>query len=324
MSDSRNRNNDDIRYIASSIAAASAEMTAFANQVRPLVTSALEAQQRIAQMTAPIKEIQERMATISRTMNSFRSSLAEFSEMHDTAALMASSIGKIAREASKYQPIISELYRRLPSPEDTNEAISNIDFEILGQAADEVISQDDKTEADNGSDDTSDTAESADDFVDAVATKIADKYNLSFQQSDGKARLHISAETVITIIITCIMSLPGFILDTKTLLQNESDKPKVIYQQQVQITNNYYQFMSGASIDELNDANFRIVAQNIVVRIKHDCHSHVVDRLEAGDVVQVIGKYRKWRHIEWTDEDNHLRIGWIQNYKLAKFRIITS
>lgn len=321
MSDSRNRNNDDIRYVARSITTASVEMTAFANQVRPLVTSALEALQRIAQMTAPIKEIQKRMATISRTMNSFRNSLAEFSEMHDTAALMASSIGKIAREASKYQPIISELYRRFPVTDETDDAISDIDFEVLGQAADEVISQDDQTEANNGSDDT---AESADDFVDAVATKIADKYNQSLQQSDSKARFHISAETVITIIITCIMSLPGFILDTKTLLQNESDKPKFIYQQQVQITNNYYQFMSGASIDELNDANFRIVAQNIVVRIKHDCHSHVVDRLEAGDVVQVIGKYRKWRHIEWTDEDNHLRIGWIQNYKLAKFMIITS
>lgn len=318
MADSNHHNNDDIRYIASSIAAASVEMTAFANQIRPLVTSALEAQQRIAQMTAPIKEIQKRMATISRTMNSFRISLAEFSEMHDTAALMVSSIGKIAREASKYQPIISELYRRFPVTDETDDAISDIDFEVLVQAADEVISQDDQTEANNGSDDT---AESADDFVDAVATKIADKYNLSFQQSDGKARLHISAEAVITIIITCIMSLPGFILDTKTLLQNESDKPKIIYQQQVQITNNYYQFMSGASIDELNDANIRIVAQNIVVRIKHDCHSHVVDRLEAGDVVQVIGKYRKWRHIEWTDENDDQHLGWIQNYKLVQFRI---
>lgn len=105
MADSNHHNNDDIRYIASSIAAASVEMTAFANQIRPLVTSALEAQQRIAQMTAPIKEIQKRMATISRTMNSFRISLAEFSEMHDTAALMASSL--LSSKSSKYQQILS-------------------------------------------------------------------------------------------------------------------------------------------------------------------------------------------------------------------------
>ena len=32
------------------------------------------------------------------------------------------------------------------------------------------------------------------------------------------------------------------------------------------------------------------------------------------------GKYRKWRQIIWQNEEEELCMGWIQNYKLDKFK----
>ena len=52
----------------------------------------------------------------------------------------------------------------------------------------------------------------------------------------------------------------------------------------------------------------------------YDCHSTIVDRLEEGTIIRIAGKYRKWRQIIWQNEEEELCMGWIQNYKLDKFK----
>ena len=58
-----------------------------------------------------------------------------------------------------------------------------------------------------------------------------------------------------------------------------------------------------------------------IVRLKHDCHSIVIEKLEEGKVVRIIDKYKKWRQIIWENEDGEECMGWIQNYRLTEFKV---
>lgn len=85
--------------------------------------------------------------------------------------------------------------------------------------------------------------------------------------------------------------------------------------------NNYYTTEVGIEVDVLNEYNFRIVCNNDVMpRIKPDCSSRVVDHLTSGKVVCVVGKYKKWVEITWKNDKGEYCSGWIQNYKLEKFK----
>ena len=90
------------------------------------------------------------------------------------------------------------------------------------------------------------------------------------------------------------------------------------YTQQV---NNYYVVGMGYDVKKLNTTKYRIINIESIVRLKHDCHSIVIEKLEEGQVVRIIDKYKKWRQIIWENEDGEECMGWIQNYKLTEFKI---
>lgn len=90
------------------------------------------------------------------------------------------------------------------------------------------------------------------------------------------------------------------------------------YTQQV---NNYYIVGMGYDAKELNTTKYRIVNRESIVRLKHDCHSIVIEKLEEGKVVRIIDKYKKWRQIIWENEDGEECMGWIQNYRLTEFKV---
>ena len=90
------------------------------------------------------------------------------------------------------------------------------------------------------------------------------------------------------------------------------------YTQQV---NNYYVVGMGYDAKELNTTKYRIVNRESIVRLKHNCHSIVIEKLEEGKVVRIIDKYKKWRQIIWENEEGEECMGWIQNYKLTEFKI---
>lgn len=89
----------------------------------------------------------------------------------------------------------------------------------------------------------------------------------------------------------------------------------------VQQVNNYYIVGMGYDAKELNATKYRIVNRESIVRLKHDCHSTVIGKLEEGQVIRIIDKYKKWKQIIWEDEDGERYMGWIQNYKLSEFKI---
>lgn len=89
----------------------------------------------------------------------------------------------------------------------------------------------------------------------------------------------------------------------------------------ISYVNNYYITEVGIDVDVLNEYNFRIVCNdNVMPRIKPDCTSRVVDHLPFGKVVCVVEKYKKWVEITWKNDKGEYCSGWIQNYKLKKFK----
>lgn len=99
-----------------------------------------------------------------------------------------------------------------------------------------------------------------------------------------------------------------------------SIKPSNTYYTTIEV-NNYYVNDLEISAEMLNAMSYRIVAKNNAMpRIKPDCSSRVMGHLNIGQVVVVSEKYKKWVKIDWEDENGNCCSGWIQNYKLTKFK----
>ena len=52
--------------------------------------------------------------------------------------------------------------------------------------------------------------------------------------------------------------------------------------------------------------------------------SKIVEQLREGQIIKIIGKYKKWRQVVWKNEEDELCMGWIQNYNLTKFKLTRS
>ncbi len=99
-----------------------------------------------------------------------------------------------------------------------------------------------------------------------------------------------------------------------------STKPSNTYNTTIEV-NNYYVNDLEISAGMLNAMSYRIIVKNDVMpRIKPDCSSCVMGHLNIGQVVTVSQKYKKWVKVEWEDECGNYYSGWVQNYKLAKFK----
>lgn len=103
------------------------------------------------------------------------------------------------------------------------------------------------------------------------------------------------------------------------ILSLQSTQPTII--NNVVEVNNYYTVEIGMDANVLNEYNFRIICEDDVMpRIKPDCSSRVVEHLPAGKIVCVIDKYRKWTQITWKNDEGEYCSGWVQNYKVRKFK----
>lgn len=73
--------------------------------------------------------------------------------------------------------------------------------------------------------------------------------------------------------------------------------------------------------DSLNEFNYRVVCHdNVIPRIYHDCKSRVTGHLEKGKIVIIVNRYKKWIEIIWQNDDGKFCSGWVQNYKVTKFK----
>ncbi len=186
-----------------------------------------------------------------------------------------------------------------------------VDFEALGRAADKVLANDSLNWEDDG-----------------VFQTIADDYNsrpfhtARFYSKDKKVenKRKLTAQEVREWLNTLLTII--------SLLLSINNQPTTVNNYNitnVYNTNHYYVAVQRYNPVELNSRYYRIVNQDIIIRQNHDCHSKIIGYLKAGDIARIVSvdgkavKYKKWRKIWWDDDDGEYS-GWIQNWKLEKFK----
>ena len=290
----------------------------------PAISAIQEALGRYEDILKPL-HMQE-VSAVERAMRDIRPSAEYMNDiMHQVKA--STSISPMISEMLRSVRIssVSEIYERYSSIMDPiQESLKGIDMELLGSVADRVLTM------------------SEDLDLDAAAEKITTEYSRVSAQEQEKEKKPEGAETNserrientaevlrperrhidIKEVRAWLDTIIGILTFIITL---SSSQPSVsnTFNQTLQV-NNYYVINMGYDVSELNMDNFRIVNCDVAVRLKYNCHSKIVEQLEEGQIIRIIGKYKKWRQVVWKNEEDELCMGWIQNYNLTKFKLTRS
>ncbi|UOX55223.1 hypothetical protein [Dorea longicatena] len=216
-----------------------------------------------------------------------------------------SGLSTIMQEAGSASFISQSLKNNSAFSALSEKALENININLLGRVTDQVFSESEEWN------------------IDTVSETIAMEYEKATDISSNKENQNlpitekrkIDAKEIrewLSFIMTIISFVMGITNSSATTINNYN------YTQQV---NNYYVVGMGYDVKKLNTTKYRIINRESIVRLKHDCHSIVIEKLEEGQVVRIIDKYKKWRQIIWENEDGEECMGWIQNYKLTEFKI---
>ena len=216
-----------------------------------------------------------------------------------------SGLSTIMQEAGSASFISQSLKNNSAFSALSEKALENININLLGRVTDQVFSESEEWN------------------IDTVSETIAMEYEKATDISSNKENQNlpitekrkIDAKEIrewLSFIMTIISFVMGITNSSATTINNYN------YTQQV---NNYYVVGMGYDVKKLNTTKYRIINRESIVRLKHDCHSIVIEKLEEGQVVRIIDKYKKSRQIIWENEDGEECMGWIQNYKLTEFKI---
>ena len=212
-----------------------------------------------------------------------------------------SGLSTIMQEAGSASFISQSLKNNSAFSDLSEKALEDININLLGRVTDQVFSESEEWNIDTVSE-----------TVAMEYEKATDKENQNLQITEKRK---IDAKEIrewLSFIMTIISFVMGITNSSATAINNYN------YTQQV---NNYYVVGMGYDVKKLNTTKYRIINRESIVRLKHDCHSIVIEKLEEGQVVRIIDKYKKWRQIIWENEDGEECMGWIQNYKLTEFKI---
>lgn len=290
----------------------------------PAISAIQEALGRYEDILKPL-HMQE-VSAVERAMRDIRPSAEYMNDiMHQVKA--STSISPMISEMLRSVRIssVSEIYERYSSIMDPiQESLKGIDMELLGSVADRVLTM------------------SEDLDLDAAAEEITTEYSRVSAQEQEKEKKPEEAETNserqtentaevmrperrnidIKEVRAWLDTIIGILTYIITL---SASQPSVsnTFNQTLQV-NNYYVINMGYDVSELNVDNFRIVNCDVEVRLKYNCHSKIVEQLEEGQIIRIIGKYKKWRQVVWKNEEDELCMGWIQNYNLTKFKLTRS
>lgn len=268
----------------------------------------------------------QEVSAVERAMRDIRPSTEYMNDiMHQVKA--STSISPMISEMLRSVRIssVSEIYERYSSiMAPIQESLKGIDMELLGSVADRVLTM------------------SEDLDLDAAAEEITTEYSRVSAQEQEKEKKPEEAETnserqtentaevmrperrnidikEVRAWLDTIIGILTFIITLSASQPSVSNT----FNQTLQV-NNYYVINMGYDVSELNMDNFRIVNCDVAVRLKHNCHSKIVEQLEEGQIIRIIGKYKKWRQVVWKNEEDELCMGWIQNYNLTKFKLTRS
>ena len=290
----------------------------------PAISAIQEALGRYEDILKPL-HMQE-VSAVERAMRDIRPSAEYMNDiMHQVKA--STSISPMISEMLRSVRIssVSEIYERYSSIMDPiQESLKGIDMELLGSVADRVLTM------------------SEDLDLDAAAEEITTEYSRVSAQEQEKEKKPEEAETNSerqtentaevmrperrNIDIKEVRAWLDTIIGIFTyIITLSASQPSVsnTFNQTLQV-NNYYVINMGYDVSELNVDNFRIVNCDVAVRLKYNCHSKIVEQLEEGQIIRIIGKYKKWRQVVWKNEEDELCMGWIQNYNLTKFKLTRS
>lgn len=116
------------------------------------------------------------------------------------------------------------------------------------------------------------------------------------------------------------VTIISFIITIYSLVNSKPQVTNNTYNNIIEVNNNYT-IDCGVDAEFMNEMGYRIINQNDVMpRIKPDCSSMVTGHLYIGQIVSVSDKYRKWVKITWKNDDGDFCSGWVQNYKVSKFK----
>ena len=229
---------------------------------------------------------------------------ANFSKINEITASI-SSLSTILQEAGSAALVSQILKNNSAFSALSEKTLEDINIDLLGRVTDQVFSESEEWD------------------LDTVSETIASEYEKATDLSLNKEKQNLPIEEKRTIDVKEIREWLNFIITIiSVVLEVTNSSATTInnynYTQQV---NNYYIVGMGYDAKELNTTKYRIVNRESIVRLKHDCHSIVIEKLEEGKVVRIIDKYKKWRQIIWENEDGEECMGWIQNYKLTEFKV---
>ena len=290
----------------------------------PAISAIQETLGRYEDILKPL-HMQE-VSAVERAMRDIRPSAEYMNEiMHQVK--VSTSISPMISEMLRSVRIssVSEIYERYSSIMDPiQESLKGIDMELLGSVADRVLTM------------------SEDLDLDVAAEEITTEYSRVSAQEQEKEKKPEEAETnserqtentaevmrperrnidikEVRAWLDTIIGILTFIITLSASQPSVSNT----FNQTLQV-NNYYVINMGYDVSELNMDNFRIVNCDVVVRLKHNCHSKIVEQLREGQIIRIIGKYKKWRQVVWKNEEDELCMGWIQTYNLTKFKLTRS
>lgn len=229
---------------------------------------------------------------------------ANFSKINEVSASI-SGLSTILQQVGSASLISQILKKNSAFSTLTEKSLEDINTNLLGRVTDQVFSESEEWDIDIVSETIATEYEKATDI-------FSNKENQNLPITEKR---RIDAKEIREW-LNFIMAIISFVMG----ITNSSATTINIYNYTQQV-NNYYVVGRGYDAKELNTIKYRIVNRESIVRLKHNCHSIVIEKLEEGKVVRIIDKYKKWRQIIWENEEGEECMGWIQNYKLTEFKI---
>lgn len=290
----------------------------------PAISAIQETLGRYEDILKPL-HMQE-VSAVERAMRDIRPSAEYMNEiMHQVK--VSTSISPMISEMLRSVRIssVSEIYERYSSIMDPiQESLKGIDMELLGSVADRVLTMSEDLDLDVAVEEITTEYSRVSAQEQEKEKKPEEAETNSERQTENTAevmrpeRRNIDIKEVRAWLDT-IIGILTFIITLSASQPSVSNT----FNQTLQV-NNYYVINMGYDVSELNMDNFRIVNCDVVVRLKHNCHSKIVEQLREGQIIRIIGKYKKWRQVVWKNEEDELCMGWIQNYNLTKFKLTRS
>lgn len=290
----------------------------------PAISAIQETLGRYEDILKPL-HMQE-VSAVERAMRDIRPSAEYMNEiMHQVK--VSTSISPMISEMLRSVRIssVSEIYERYSSIMDPiQESLKGIDMELLGSVADRVLTMSEDLDLDVAVEEITTEYSRVSAQEQEKEKKPEEAETNSERQTENTAevmrpeRRNIDIKEVRAWLDT-IIGILTFIITLSASQPSVSNT----FNQTLQV-NNYYVINMGYDVSELNMDNFRIVNCDVVVLLKHNCHSKIVEQLREGQIIKIIGKYKKWRQVVWKNEEDELCMGWIQNYNLTKFKLTRS